>query len=117
MKLGLQGVSVIVASGDNGVAGSSKKNNLNCLGANDTVFNPAAPASCPYVTSLGATQVNSCSSVYEPESVANNKTVAGYNYTSGGGFSNIYPIPAYQRSAVAKYVSCLQVNVYRRCNS
>ena len=107
MKLGMQGVSVIISSGDNGVAGSSKLNDTTCLGANDTIFSPQTPANCPYVTSVGATQVNPCSSVNEPESVANNATGHGYNFSSGGGFSNIYPIPAYQRSALATYISLL----------
>ena len=59
MKLGLQGVSVIYSSGDAGVSDRGA-----CLGVNITVdtyangaFSPSFPASCPWVTSVGATQV------------------------------------------------------------
>lgn len=48
MKLGLQGVSIFVASGDTGVAGVAGDQNRNgCLGPNATVFNPTNPNSCP----------------------------------------------------------------------
>ncbi|CEJ94487.1 hypothetical protein VHEMI10013 [[Torrubiella] hemipterigena] len=58
MKLGLQGTTVVVASGDAGVAGRHGDGCIN--GGSDrhhhnTVFNPAMPASCPYVTSVGST--------------------------------------------------------------
>lgn len=45
--------------------------------------------------------------VFEPESVANDPAGDPYTtaYSSGGGFSNIYPIPDYQASAVATYFS------------
>lgn len=60
MKLGLQGVSVIYASGDSGVS-----NRGECIApANGTgqydntgAFSPSYPASCPWLTSVGATQV------------------------------------------------------------
>lgn len=43
--------------------------------------------------------------MYEPESAANDPAGSQYltNYSSGGGFSNIYAIPKYQQSAVANY--------------
>lgn len=39
MKLGLQGVSVLFASGDNGVAGHD-----GCLGPRNDIFSPTFPA-------------------------------------------------------------------------
>ena len=52
MKLGLQGVSVFVASGDTGVAGVAERAYPNgCLGTDGKVFNPTNPNSCPYLTS------------------------------------------------------------------
>ncbi|EIW73981.1 subtilisin-like protein [Coniophora puteana RWD-64-598 SS2] len=84
--LGARGVSVIYSSGDYGVGYS-----------NGTVvpFDPQFPASCPYVTSVGMTY-------HIPE-------VAGIDgvYSSSGGFSNIYPRPAYQNQAVQDYLAYL----------
>jgi tripeptidyl-peptidase-1 len=51
-KLGVQGVSIFVSSGDDGVA------NFNARGAAaNCAYNPSFPASSPYVTAVGATQV------------------------------------------------------------
>lgn len=58
MKLGMQGVTVVYSSGDNGVAGNGGA----CLGPNNTQpedgtrFNPGFPSACPYITAVGATQ-------------------------------------------------------------
>ncbi|KAI4154970.1 MAG: hypothetical protein LQ340_001318, partial [Diploschistes diacapsis] len=98
MKLGMQGTSVIFASGDSGVSarGADDGNGDGCLG-NGEVFNPDFSASCPYVTALGAT--------YLPPgaSAVGDHEVAVTRFPSGGGFSNIYPAPSYQASAVANY--------------
>lgn len=53
-QLGARGVSVIVASGDNGVGkeGTCVTNN----GKDEPRFMPAFPASCPFVTAVGATR-------------------------------------------------------------
>jgi tripeptidyl-peptidase-1 len=63
-----------------------------------TKFNPAFPASCPFVTAVGATQINPNSTVYEPESACEQVIY------SGGGFSNIFSMPSYQEQAVTKYL-------------
>lgn len=97
MKLGMQGVSVVVASGDSGVAGRAGDDSANgCLG-NGKIFSPDFPATCPYITTLGAT--------YLPPGglAAKDQEVAVTRFPSGGGFSNIYPIPDYQSSAVSGY--------------
>lgn len=95
MKLGLQGTSVILASGDSGVAARAADdgNDNGCLGKGE-VFNPDFPASCPYVSALGAT--------YLPQNhfFATDREVAVTRFPSGGGFSNIYKRPKYQDSAV-----------------
>ncbi|EHL01600.1 putative Tripeptidyl-peptidase sed1 [Glarea lozoyensis 74030] len=83
MKLGLQGVSILVASGDSGVAGSQ------CLGST---------ATCPYITAVGGTYLPAGANV------AIDAEVAVTRFPSGGGFSNIYAIPSYQSSAVASYL-------------
>lgn len=98
MKLGLQGVSIVFASGDSGVAGpEGDDSNNGCLGPKDTVFSPTFPNTCPYVTNAG--------SVFLPPGANVNidAEVATSRFGSGGGFSNIYPIPSYQSSAVANF--------------
>lgn len=89
LKLGLQGVSVVVASGDVGVGGNHCKTKGDCcLGDN-------YPASCPYVTSVGGTQMNDSQSYGE--------IAVTEDISSSGGFSNVFPCPDYQRGAVEKY--------------
>ncbi|RPD61015.1 subtilisin-like protein [Lentinus tigrinus ALCF2SS1-7] len=100
-KLGLMGTTVLYSSGDYGVAAYSN----NCLNPDGSVssdgkiFAPAFPSTCPYVTSVGATQVNPGAKVTDPESAC-----AQVIY-SGGGFSNVFKMPDYQKSSVEKYLT------------
>ena len=57
-KLGLMGVTVLFASGDNGVAGLQNicLNSDGSQSADGKLFSPSFPGTCPYVTSVGATQ-------------------------------------------------------------
>lgn len=106
MKLGLQGVTIFFASGDSGVSSRSFDPEPNgCLGANHTIFNPDWPGSCPYVTTVGATKVYPGRTVFEPESAVFDPIGMPFSvaFFSGGGFSNIYPIPDYQADAVATF--------------
>lgn len=61
MKLGLQGVSIVVSSGDFGVASFpddfGTEGSSGCLGPEGKIFNPQFPSTCPYVTSVGGTQI------------------------------------------------------------
>ncbi|KAK5174105.1 uncharacterized protein LTR77_001185 [Saxophila tyrrhenica] len=107
LKLGLMGVSVLYSSGDYGVAGNGGQ----CINPDGTYnngnsgrFNPSFPGSCPWITSVGATQVkphislpNALASGTEPEKAC--ETVI----YSGGGFSNVFPLPGYQRKEVTSY--------------
>ncbi|KAF7527340.1 hypothetical protein G7054_g10491 [Neopestalotiopsis clavispora] len=101
MKLGLRGVSMIFSSGDNGVAGNQAVCIDPATGAyNDGstgLFNPSFPGTCPYVTSVGATQILNGSSVRSPESACEEVIF------SGGGFSNVFAMPSYQEKAVKSY--------------
>ena len=97
MKLGLQGTTFLYSSGDNGVAGNGGQ----CIAANGSYnnggsgrFNPSFPPTCPYVTAVGATQIVPGASVTQPEEAC--ETVI----FSGGGFSNVFPLPGYQSAAV-----------------
>jgi tripeptidyl-peptidase-1 len=99
MKLGMQGVSIVVASGDSGVAGPAGDDTANGCLVNGTVFSPDFPATCPYLTTLGATYLPTGADVKTDQEVAVTR------FPSGGGFSNIYPIPSYQSSAVNTYLT------------
>ncbi|KAF4625803.1 hypothetical protein G7Y89_g12366 [Cudoniella acicularis] len=107
LKLGLQGVSVFLASGDNGVSGRPYLPPVGngCLG-DGTIFSPNFPNTCPYLTNVGATKVNKNQTVYDPETAVVDLEGGtwGNPFSSGGGFSNIYPTPDYQRDAVSQYL-------------
>jgi tripeptidyl-peptidase-1 len=88
-QLGARGISVIISSGDFGVGDSGA-----CFSNSNTshvTFLPAFPASCPWVTSVGATKG------FQPE-------VAVTRFGSGAGFSNYFAKPVYQASTVDKYI-------------
>jgi tripeptidyl-peptidase-1 len=52
MKLGLQGISIVLASGDSGVAGpAGDDNDDGCLGTGQ-IFSPDFPATCVSFPSL-----------------------------------------------------------------
>jgi tripeptidyl-peptidase I len=105
-QVGARGTSLLFASGDSGVGpyGECVSND----GKNTEKFLPLFPPSCPYVTAVGATKN------FEPEEVAYRPAfvgphgVAHGNYTSGGGFSNIFEQPAYQKKVVSDYVKGLK---------
>ncbi|KAH7909600.1 peptidase S8/S53 domain-containing protein [Hygrophoropsis aurantiaca] len=99
-KLGLMGVTFVSGTGDSGVEG----NRGMCLDskgaqvANGTRFNPTFPGTCPFVTAVGATQIKAGGSVTDPEIACKD------HIQSGGGFSNYFKVPAYQKSAVSAYL-------------
>ncbi|TFK66564.1 tripeptidyl peptidase A [Pluteus cervinus] len=94
-QLGARGTSVIFSSGDNGVGdGDSNPATQTCFtnnGRNETKFIPVFPATCPFVTSVGAT-----------DNVA--PEVAVSSFFSGGGFSNYFSRPPYQDVVVPNYL-------------
>ncbi|KAH9029812.1 peptidase S8/S53 domain-containing protein [Lactarius deliciosus] len=80
-QLGVRGVSVLFASGDDGV------------GKGDcTRFIPIFPATCPFVTAVGGTMSSG------PEVAAS---------LSGGGFSEYFVRPSYQQQAVSTFLDNL----------
>ncbi|KAH9003215.1 subtilisin-like protein [Lactarius hatsudake] len=82
MQLGARGVSVLFASGDDGVGAGD------CTADGKVRFRPTFPASCPWVTAIGGT------TNYEPEIAAD---------LSGGGFSDYFKRPDYQDEAVTAF--------------
>jgi tripeptidyl-peptidase-1 len=108
MKLGLAGTTFLFSSGDYGVAGNGDTccTNPSCAGGmyntdSSGTFNPGFPASCPYITAVGATQIkpNVTVNATSPEQAFET------GIYSGGGFSNIFPLPKYQANAVSSYYS------------
>jgi tripeptidyl-peptidase-1 len=99
MKLGLQGVTVVVASGDQGVG-----ENGNCMGNNFDIFTPYYISTCPYVLSVGATELNTPAG-QQPAPGQKLAERAASGFGSGGGFSNVFDRPNYQAAAVQKYLS------------
>ncbi|KAK5578352.1 hypothetical protein RB653_008022 [Dictyostelium firmibasis] len=67
--------------------------------SNGPIFNPDFPASSPYVTSVGATEIYQSP---QPESVCSIES--GSIITSGGGFSVTQSQPYYQIDAVNNYL-------------
>jgi tripeptidyl-peptidase-1 len=93
MRLGVQGVSVFVSSGDDGVANFQARGKASNCG-----YNPSFPASSPYVTAVGATQ----GGVTSGNEIVCSAQTDGL-ITSGGGFSTKFRAPSYQKTAISKY--------------
>ncbi|EME78003.1 uncharacterized protein MYCFIDRAFT_33445 [Pseudocercospora fijiensis CIRAD86] len=116
LKLGLMGTTVIAASGDFGAASGLEPGT--CINATTGVsnatkgaFSPTWPGGCPWVTIVGGTQLAAhddspqtlpiCAETNETAfhtALSGNRTLS-----SAGGFSNVFPAPAYQHSAVSQY--------------
>ncbi|OBZ72683.1 Aorsin [Grifola frondosa] len=101
-KLGLMGVTVLYSSGDYGVAGYSGV----CLDADGnpsssgSSFAPSFPGTCPYITSVGATQVNPGAKVTDPESACEQKSAVD-TYLSN--YPPSYPTGTYNTSGSRAY--------------
>ncbi|KAL9095444.1 MAG: hypothetical protein Q9165_002315 [Trypethelium subeluteriae] len=108
MKLGLSGKTIVFASGDTGTGTPSRSPAEGCLtpqgvpGPGGNIFNVGSPVACPFVTTVGATQVNPGSSVNVPESAAVDPINA---FSSSGGFSNVFATPQYQAKAVSNFIA------------
>lgn len=57
-------------------------------------FSNGSPASCPWVTAVGATMIQPYHSPKAPEEIAN---------WSGGGFSDVFKRPWYQDATIEEY--------------
>ncbi|KAK7018221.1 family S53 protease-like protein [Favolaschia claudopus] len=90
LQLTVLGTSILFASGDGGVGG---------VRANDTctVFNPTEPAGCPWITTVGATEL------IEGDGGLHESGVA----FSSGGFSNHFATPDYQKQDIDQFIASL----------
>jgi len=93
--LGVRGITVLVSSGDDGVAGNAARSDASQCG-----FAPSYPASSRFVTAVGATQGPEAGTAEVGESSA-----TGGLITSGGGFSTVWSTPSYQSQAVAAFLA------------
>ncbi|KAJ5164123.1 uncharacterized protein N7500_005953 [Penicillium coprophilum] len=100
MKLCLQGVTVVESSGDYGVGSFPGDGGweTGCAGPDGDVFYPSADVKCPYVLSVGSTRFNHVSNPNDTTTYY--ETSTGY---SGGGFSNYFDAPEWQKGAIARY--------------
>jgi tripeptidyl-peptidase-1 len=89
-KLGTMGITVVIASGDDGSGGNSRQ------GSNNGKLSPSFPASIPYALAVGSTFFDSGLSGEE---------MATTQFGSGGGFSYDYDMPSYQADAVKAYLA------------
>jgi len=87
-KLGARGVTLLFSAGDFGVGGVQATNCTVNDGTNRHELLPAFPSSCPAVTAVGGT------TGFFPEYVT---TFAGSGGSGGGGFSNYFSRPSYQK--------------------
>ncbi|KAG6817109.1 hypothetical protein H0H87_012630 [Tephrocybe sp. NHM501043] len=111
-KLGLMGVTVLYSAGNAGVSGATNGYCLDENGSmtpNATHFTPSWPASCPWVTAVGGTEViPGAEAVPGSEEVWNQEIIPGFFESGGGGFSNRFPAPEYQRRAVEAFMARLK---------
>lgn len=90
--IGAKGISVLFASGDQGVWGRS--------GRFGGKFHPDFPGASPYITAVGGTDF----STYD---IGDETTWA----SGGGGFSDTFPRPSWQEDAVKGYLSSKDANL------
>jgi tripeptidyl-peptidase-1 len=88
MKAGAAGISILFASGDQGVCGRS-----GCGLLTHARFHPDFPAASPYITAVGGTD-------FAQKGVIGEETTWS---DGGGGFSDTFDIPEWQKEAVAAY--------------
>lgn len=87
-QMAAQGMSMFASSGDSGSAGCARSNGSTALAVDD-------PASQPYVTAVGGTQLLTTSSDSRA-SEANWNDASRKGGATGGGLSAFWPRPAYQ---------------------
>ena len=109
LKLGLMGTTVVVSVSDHGTTSGGGSFCIDDPSGNATAgkFSPTFPSTCPWVTSVGGTQMLQPGSPYMAAESTNEtafrKVIAGQVASSGGGFSNVFRAPPYQVPNVATY--------------
>ncbi|KAI1775809.1 subtilisin-like protein [Hypoxylon cercidicola] len=87
-----RGVTVLSGSGDGGASGVGQNECYSNDGEKRKMFLPTFPASCPYVTVVGAT--------------GNTLPFEGAEFSTGG-FSNYFARPEWQKGVVDEYIAAI----------
>jgi len=95
MKAGTIGLSILFASGDQGVCGREG------CGFLFHKFHPDFPAGSPYVTAVGGTDFATAGVIGDEKAWTD----------GGGGFSDTFAMPSYQQAAVSAYLSSAEANL------
>ena len=89
MKIAIRGTSLLMAAGDYGIG---------TLFESKSGYQPEFPASSPWITSVGGTAFGHKKTDVDSEEVWNDGSIG-----TGGGFSDMFPRPAYQQLAVESW--------------
>ena len=100
MKLGLQGTTVVVSSGDSGVGDDEY-----CApGRDGLIFFATMMSECPYVLSVGSTELDRPAGAPSPPPPFETlNEIATTRFASGSGFSNVFGVPSWQKDAIDAY--------------
>lgn len=104
-KVGARGISVFFSSGDYGVGGNGE---LFCLSG----YYPTWPASCPFVTTVGGTDFDS-----EGREVVADFSKYSQATAPGGGYSNHFEAPSYNKDVTTAYAKSLSASQQRKINA
>lgn len=124
MRAGVRGITLLFAAGDDGVGGFTVRQggesacpvfHVSPIDTDvaavatvtltlDSRAQPAFPASSPYATAVGGTQILRHDPTV-PRSEFTSDSVTGSMITTGGGFSSRYAAPTYQEVAVQSYLN------------
>ncbi|KAF4040590.1 Pro-kumamolisin [Phytophthora infestans] len=110
IKMGLRGITVLIAGGDDGVTGLRPEFEKVPVEEMCKKSGPQWPSSSPYITTVGATMLltkaqQAAKSFFHTKEEVICSVENGGIITSGGGFSNIYAMPEYQRTSVERYLA------------
>ena len=103
-KAAVRGISILFASGDDGIGSVDTRAGIKCKQAN-----PNFPSSSPWITSVGGTQLALPSQTDSWANPANRSEIfcssaTGCAITGGGGFSHQFLQPSYQEPQVKAYL-------------
>lgn len=96
IKLGVMGITLFVSSGDDGVANYL----ISSYGQSYCGYYPTFPATSPYVTAVGGTMGPEKG---QAEVACQADRLTSVAITTGGGISNLYSVPDFQKVQITQY--------------
>ncbi|KAF2994327.1 hypothetical protein E8E14_002104 [Neopestalotiopsis sp. 37M] len=105
LKFGLMGTTVVASISDDGTTSGRGGFCIDDPTGNATAgkFSPVFPGSCPWLTSVGGTQMLQPGDLRGPVSATKETVWRSGTHSSGGGFSNVFLAPPYQAPNIASY--------------